>query len=97
MSEIKRVNKDNFWAKAEVSAAASLQQPGTSRTRHLDVAGDLSSSASSLSNLGSPAQSQGSRPLAKGGGWTGRKVGKQRRAGLAAEVLLPRGARGGGN
>lgn len=29
MSEIKRVNKDNFWAKAEVSAAASLQQPGT--------------------------------------------------------------------
>ncbi|KFV85098.1 Drebrin-like, partial [Struthio camelus australis] len=25
MSEIKRVNKDNFWAKAEVSAATSLQ------------------------------------------------------------------------
>ncbi|KFQ92471.1 Drebrin-like, partial [Nipponia nippon] len=46
MSEIKRVNKDNFWAKAEVSAAASLQQPGVSRRRHLDVAGDFSLSAS---------------------------------------------------
>ncbi|KFV55693.1 Drebrin-like, partial [Tyto alba] len=64
MSEIKRVNKDNFWAKAEVSAASSLQQPGTSRMRHLDVAGDFSPSASSLCNLGSPAQSQGPRSQA---------------------------------
>lgn len=43
MSEIKRVNKDNFWAKAEVSE----QVPQS--TKCLDLAGDYSPYAYSLS------------------------------------------------
>lgn len=41
MSEIKRVNKDNFWAKAEVSVLWSI--------KCLDLAGDCSPCTYSLS------------------------------------------------
>lgn len=43
MSEIKRVNKDNFWAKAEVSEHVPQS------TKCLDLAGDYSPYAYSLS------------------------------------------------
>lgn len=94
MSEIKRVNKDNFWAKAEVGAAAftSAARRGWDgafgcRQRFLSICIFPLKPGLTCPESGIPTSGEGGDD-----GW----VGKWHGAGLAAEILLPGGARGGG-